>query len=198
MLHCQVIGVGATETMTMQAYRSLEKREHTHAVSDLVQIKSSKAAWEILAILSRVTQVSDLKDQSRIGCRRFSGKVNHNNFILAYSSLSNPFIRHIHGRVIPVDGGCLIQYRMEVSALARIAFAVWLIGMLVLCLSKVGGAMLNGIAPGGYDDFVMLFITIVGSLYIAKIMTDEGRKLENEMEQFLLGVACPRKSLTRV
>lgn len=182
----------------MQAYRHLERREHTRAVSDLVQIKSSKAAWEILAILSRVTQVSELKDQTRAGCRRFNGKVSHSNFILAYTSLSNPFIRNIHGRVIPVDGGCLIQYRMEVSALARTVFALWLVAMMVLCLSKVGSALLHGIAPDGYDDFVMLFITIVGSLYMSKIMTDEGRKLENEMEHFLLGVACPRKTLTRV
>lgn len=198
MLHCQVIGVGALESMTMMAYRQLEKHEHTHAVSDLVQIKSSRAAWEILAILSRVTDSSEMKGQSKMNCQRFSGKVNHNNFILAHSSLSNPFIRNMHGRVIPMDGGCVIQYRMEVSTLARIAFAVWFVVMLAISLSKVGSAVLNGIAPGGYDDFVMLFVIITGSLYISNLMVNEGKKLEKEMEQFLLNMACPRKTLTRV
>lgn len=181
-------------TLTSRRQSNDVSYELTHGVADLMQLKSQKVAWEILAILSRVTEAAQLRSNSSVTCKRFKGKVNHNSFKLTYSSLLNPFVRTMHGRVIAVDGGCLIQYRMEMSGMARTIFCAWFIAVMALFTSKVGSALMHGIAPGGYDDFVMIFFIVMFSLYIAQLMLAEGKRQEAQIEQFLLDMACGRKS----
>ena len=201
MLNCQVVAIGVWESMsTLTSRRSSNDVSHelTHGVADLVQLKSQKVAWEILAMLSRVTEAAELRTNSSLTCKRFKGKVSHGNFKLTYSSLLNPFVRTMHGRVIAMDGGCLIQYRMEMSGMARTIFCVWFIAIMALFASKVGAALIHGIAPGGYDDFVMIFLIVMFSLYIAQLMLAEGKRQEAQIEQFLLDMACGRKNKVMV
>ncbi|MCW5823208.1 MAG: hypothetical protein KIT34_10420 [Cyanobacteria bacterium TGS_CYA1] len=171
--------------------------EQNHAV-DLVQIKSQRVAWEILAMLSRVTEAASLRPESTLTCKRFKGKVSHSNFKLAYTSGLNPFVRNIQGRVVPMDGGCLIQYRMEMSTMARLIFATWFMAVMTLCVTKVGSAMMHGIAPGGYDDFVMIFLIVMFSFYVTQLLLNEGKHQEAQIEQFLLELACGRRTRVAV
>lgn len=184
-------------TLTSRRPSSDVLHEQNHA-ADLIQIKSQRVAWEILAMLSRVTEAAQLRPESTLICKRFKGKVSHSNFKLAYTTGLNPFVRNIQGRVVPMDGGCLIQYRMEMSTMARIIFTTWFVAVMALCFSKIGSAMMHGIAPGGYDDFVMLFLIVMFSFYIAQLMLAEGKHKEAQIEQFLLELACGRKTRTMV
>ncbi len=185
-------------TLTSRRPSTDVSHELTHGAADLLQIKSQRVAWEILAMLSRVTEAAELRTNSSLTCKRFKGKINHNNFKLTYTSMLNPFVRTMHGRVIPMDGGCLIQYRMEMSGMARIIFGAWFIAVMALFISKVGAALMHGIAPGGYDDFVMIFFIVMFSLYIAQLMLAEGKRQEAQIEQFLLDMACGRKTRVMV
>jgi len=177
-------------TLTSRRPSSDVLHEQNHA-TDLVQLKSQKVAWEILAILSRVTASSEI-------CKRFKGKVSHSNFSLNSTDALNPFVRAMHGRVIPMNGGCLIQYRMEMTGMARMIFGAWFCVIMLLCISKIGAALMHGIAPGGYDDFVMIFFIVTFSVYVAQLMLAEGKRQEAQMEQFLLEMACGRKSKVSV
>lgn len=183
--------------LTSQRPASDVLHEQNHA-TDLVQLKSQRVAWEILALLARVTESAPLRRDSSLVCKRFKGTISHHNFKLTYSSMVNPFVRTMHGRVIPMDGGCLIQYRMEMSCMARIIFCLWFACIMALCITKVGAALMHGIAPGGYDDFVMLFLIVMFSFYIAQLMLAEGKRQEAQIEQFLLELACGRRNKVTV